>query len=240
MDQQRWFYLLAVTAATGPAQLLSLAFGFEAETGLPRASVALLFPPLVLVAGAVGALYLTRGMEKRTDAPVEMVFPFCNTLSVVAGVLGSFLLLGSAVLGFVQGEGRTPVVFAALMGACALYLAAALRRGQAEPMMTLPAAYLMPVLLLLRYRELSYNSAWACFYLEVLALAALVVSYALLAGFAFRQGKPRLYAVVAMLSVPLCFFAALQSATSAAALCFLGHAAVQVGFLATFIPEPQD
>ncbi len=237
MNRQKWLYLLVVSAAAAVAQTLSLAFGFEADTGLPRTGFFLLLPPLVLSAGAVGALYLTRGLKKRTDAPFEALFPLRGRVAALLGVLGSFLLLGSAALGFVQGEGRTPVLFAALMGLCALYLTAALRRSQAEPMMTLPAAYLMPVLLLLRYRECSYVSAWACFYLEVLALAALVGCCILLSGFAFRQGRPRLYAVVALLSVPLCLCAAMQAESLASALRFFGHAAVQLGFLAGFVPE---
>lgn len=237
MDRRKWLYLAAVSAIAVAAQLTSLTLGFEADTGLPRAGVALWLPALVLAAGVVGALHLTRHLDRCTDVPVETLFPFESTAAVASGVVGSFLLLGSAALGFIQGESRTPMQFAVLMGLGTLYLTVALRHDRVEPMMTLPMAYLMPVLLLLRYRECSYVSAWVCFYLEVLALAALVGCYMLFSGFAFRRGRPRLYAAVALISVPLCMCAALQADSLAHALRFLGHAAVQIGCLAGFRPE---
>lgn len=230
-------YLIAATAASAAAQALCLAFGYEAETRLPRAGIALLLPMLVLLCAAAGALYLTHGLEKSTQTPLQTLFVFEGTAGMTAGVAGSFLLLFGAALGFVWGEGRTNVVFAALTGLCTLYLVATLRRGQLEPMMTLPPAYLTPVLLLLHYRERSSDPVWAHFYVEVLALAALTGAYLMLSAFAFRQGKPRSYAAVALLSVPLCVCAAMQATSLAAALRLLGHAAVQVSLLTAFRPE---
>lgn len=236
-NRRKGAYLIAATVASAAAQALCLAFGYEAETCLPRAGVALLLPMLVLLGAAAGALYLARGLKKETQVPVEALFVPESAASVTAGVAGSFLLLLGAALGFLSDEGRTTVVFAALTGLCTLYLTAALRRGQVEPMMTLPPAYLTPVLLLLHYRERSSDPVWAHFYIEVLALAALTGAYLLLSAFAFRQGKPRLYAAVALLCVPLCVCAAMQAASLASALRLLGHAAVQVSLLSAFRPE---
>lgn len=230
-------YLIFAVAVAAAAQALSLAFGFEDDTQLPRASVVLLLPMLALLADAAGALHLTRGCAKRTQAPFETLFAHEGTFGMTAGVLGSFLLLGGAALGFVRGESRVTVLFAALTGLCALYFTAALRRGAFEPMMTLPPTYLTPILLLLHYRERSGDPVWAHFYLEVLALAALTGAYLLFSGLAFRQGRPRRFVVVAALSVPLCVCAAMQAASLAAALRMLGHAAVQVSLLSAFRPE---
>lgn len=240
MDRRKWLYLCLLTVGAAAAQVLSLALGFEADTGLPRAGALYLLPLAVLLAGAAGALVLTRGLARQDDAALETRFSFGGNGSVLACVLGAFLLLGSAALGLVQGEALVQPLFAALTALCALYLPAALRRGQAEPMMTLPPPYLTAVALLLHFRANSTDPVWAHFCFEVLALAAVLLSSLFLSAFAFRQGRPRLYVAAALMCVPLCVCAALQAGSLAAALRFLGHAAVQAGFLAAFTPGENE
>lgn len=212
-------------------QAVYLRHGFEQDTALPLVGVAMFLPPLTLLTATLFFLLRARELPRVTNEPAEACFAF-STGALTAGVAGVFLLLLGGALTVLGGE-TLSAVFAVLTAVCAFYTIFTLRAGgELESMMMLPPAFFSAVRLLLRYRELSYDPVRGHFYIELLAMAALAGCYLLLAAFAYRDGRPKLYAVTAALCVMLCAMTAAQGLGLAAALVYAGHGAVQLSFLA--------
>lgn len=140
---------------------------------------------------------------------MEDYFRFDAAASLMLTVLGAFLLIGTAVLTLLD-PWRTMLsmllsVFWFACAACVIYVLFALRRGIAFPGVVLLTPVCALVLqMIVSYRNSAADPVLGHLYIEILALAALTMTFLELAAFAFRNGAPRQYLPLSALSVILC------------------------------------
>lgn len=212
MHQKPLYPLLALLCG-GVGLLLRVwqnVVGFEPGTGLVLYGA----PPLWLLPGALalltaGLLLAVRWLPREAAG----AFTAEDSGSTTAGALvtaGILLSAGSGVMGLLAGmarQSRLDMVLGAMTVVCMAALlpaAAACKRGGSVPggVMLVPVAYCV-VRLILTYRESSVDPALAAYYLEILALAALVMGFYRLSAFGYGCGATRAFAYWAVLAVTL-------------------------------------
>lgn len=153
-----------------------------------------------------------------------------------------FLFSGAAV------SPRAQLLTGALSLLTALCLfpavAACRRRPGMEPRTAEPALLLAPpvcvvVRLVMVYRADSVNPALQTYYVELLALVFMTLAFYLLSSFAYRDARPRRFALCAAAAVVLCLTSLADWRGLSAALLHAGGAASLLGFLLLWLTGGQ-
>ncbi|MDD3347447.1 hypothetical protein [Oscillibacter sp.] len=183
-------------------------------------------------------------------------------------VAGSFLIALSGTLDLLSGFGLLGGISAAsadtlttgfsprshlLMGlfslaaAAGLFLSAAAcrRQGRRENAPVLAGTWLLVpvaalvVRLVLTYRACSVNPSLEAYYVELLALVFLTLSFYRLSSFAFQAGQTRRFALYVCAAVVLCIAAVADTAKQPGSLlAYLGSGATLLGFLLLRLSAP--
>ncbi len=241
-----WLLLALFSAAAALARLRLLAAGFDAD-GLPvPMDLNTMALPAVLAAAAVAAAIMARRYPSQRELCGSMGLYFTfrrSTLAVMLMVLGSFALIGSAVVSLVFSQRTTPqLLLAAFLAAGAVCLLAALfalrREAEFSGVLLLVPVCALVLRLIFFYREHTADPVLRHFYVETLALAALTVLLLEFAAFAFRGGAPRRLMPASTMSVILCAAALAARPSLAEMLFYFGGAwiALGIGAAADFDP----
>ena len=244
MKKTNWLILAAASVAALLLRLWQNASGFE-STGLavPGTAPALLLPALLAVT-AVYFVFDARRLPRRGEHGADLAesFVFSRTTALPAAVSGGLLVLlsgGAQLMGRGSLKGAFLAVPALLGGLCALYLVMALYRGAAvnEFLPLVPVCALLVYVVFL-YRADAADPVLQRIYPEILASAALTLSWLERAAFAYRCGAPRLYLPLNQLALLLSLLAAADLRSPAAALLGAGCALGELAFLLAFrLPE---
>lgn len=251
---------LAGGAAAFVLRLAQNRTGFEAATGLPVAGnlwSRLLVGLLVLT--ALVCLLLTRKLpaEPEEQSPgFSDAFSTHSSLLLMVLVTGVFLFVLSGLLEIAYGLGlasgaaegsvnRLSLLLGGLTlvcGGCFFSVLPACRRAgarEAEPctprtvsgdLLLLPVGYLV-VRLVTAYRTESINPVLEAYYIDLLALVLLTLTFYRLSSFAFHAGQTRRFLLYAIPAVVLCLTALADSRPLYDTLFFAGGALTALGFL---------
>ena len=229
--------------------------GFEPDTGLPiPGAPAGLALALALIAIALVMIFLARKLPQESDPGPAFPENFSteNTLFLMLAVGGVALMAAAGALDMYGGianlgldaglvtllnpKAQLLMGGLALVSALSLLPAAAACRRREEPRsfdgrMLLVAPVCMVVRLVLAYRVDSMDPSLADYYIELLALVFLTLTFYRLSSFAFEAGRTRRFAFYAAAAAVLCMAALGDGRGVAAALQFLGGAMSAFGFL---------
>jgi hypothetical protein len=236
------FPLLALAGgACGFAvRLLQDRTGFESDTGLPVSGnpYALLLPVLLAALAALLCLLVRKLPGERGETPRRFQDYFSCGGNAILSLLvtGIFLWLASGAYDVYAGLAVNASILQTALGALTLLTAACLfpvvpacRRGAGKPLspnlLLSPVVYLV-IRLILAYREDSVNPSLLAYYVELLALVFLVLSYYRASSFAFRAGRTHRFALYALLAIVLSI-TTLADRHSASALLMYAGGAVQ-------------
>ena len=241
MKKTSWAALGLFAVLSAGLRLWQTLAGYE-ESGLARRGFlpGLLLPAVLLAAAAYFAVSAHSLPDRRTDAlRLGKDFRFEGNLpAAFCTVAGSFLvMLGGGLLYALSASGGAVTVllalFAVVSAACVLYAAFALRRGN-EPQgiaLLVPICALV-VFLVFVYRADASDPVLARTYVEILGIAALTLSAAQRAAFAFGGSSPRRYVPISAAALLLAVAAAAEGGGLPRLALFVGCAAVELGFLA--------
>lgn len=241
MKKTSWGALMAFSAASAALRALQCRTGFDGD-GLPAGGVLLRAAvPCILLLAAVYFVLAARDLPAKRGACGGFAenFHFSgNTLAAACAITGAFLVIaGAAASAAGRGSLRQGALLLAVVGvtgaACTLGAVFMLYRdaGVRGTAQLVPVCALVVYLIFL-YRADASDPVLAGVYVELLALAALTYSALERAAFAFRNGAPRVWLPVSVLSVVLALTAAAECRSLAAVLLFAGCAFVEFGFLA--------
>ena len=251
---------LAGGAVAAAVRLAQNRTGFEASTGLPVPGnlwARMLVAVLVLL-GAVFFL-LVRRIPARLDDPSAALSDFFSSTSVclVSITMAGVALLGAAGvwetvsgLGLLSDGTAVPDRLHMVLGVMSLLSAAGLfpavagcRRSGAHEAAA-PAArqpiqsafLLIPVVfcvirLVVTYREDSIDPSLSAYYVELLALVFLTLSFYRLSSFAFFAGQSRRFLLYSMEAIVLCAAVLADPLPGYTRLYFAGGALVLLGFV---------
>lgn len=192
--------------------------GFEPDTGLPiPGNPYALALPILLALTALVFLLLGRmlpGERGETFFPFQEYFSADGAGILTMLVMGIFLWLLSGAYDAYLGLTITFSRLELLLGILTVFAAAsqipvvsACRRGSKKPLnsnlLLIPVAYLV-VRLVLAYREDSVNPALSAYYVDLLALVFLILTFYRTSSFAFQNGRTRRFTVYAAVAVVLC------------------------------------
>jgi len=229
---------------------------------IPGSPFSLLVPLALILLAAVLMVMAWRLPEDGDKAPQTFVNSFSAKNDVVAALLvgGSLLWLASGALeifqalpllgvkhsgGLITAAGTAAPALSVFMGAltalsCAAVLPviSACRRG-APPernahlgnLLLVPTSCLL-IRVVMTYRADSVNPALSVYYVEILALAFLVLGIYRTSSFAFHSGGTRRFTVYVGCSLLFCVITLADSHTLSASLLYLGGALLSLGFLA--------
>jgi hypothetical protein len=255
---KKYSALLILTVLGGAAafvlRLMEMRTEFDAETGLAASgNLYALLLPLLLAALTVVIFLLTRKLPAESG---ETVLPFQSYFSCTGAgiptilVMGIFLWLLSGAYGIYTGLAVSASVLSILIGVltiltacCLLPVVSVSRRGGVRAkngtgggsalnsnLLLAPVGYLV-FRLVLTYREASINPALTSYYVELLALSALILTFFRASSFAFHCGRTRRFAMYAGLSVILCMAVLAEGHTPAELLMYAGGALLSLGLL---------
>ncbi len=256
---------LAGGAAALALRLLQLKTGYEADTGLPAPGSGIALAVLLAILAAVLVLFSLRLPAEAKDGPVfPRDFATENTGLLALTVAGLFLIAASGALDIFAGaasndipqeEGLvtlfilTPQV-RILLGALALISAVSLlpaatacRKRPEEtdfsgtPMLAAPIC--MVVRLVLAYRLESMNPVLGDYYLSLLALVFLTLTFYRLSSFAYQAGQTRRFVLYAAGAAVTCVAALADSHALPDKLLYLGGALASMGFLLLRLEGPE-
>lgn len=244
------FFALLGGAAAFVLRFLQNRTGFETDTGLPIAGnlYARLLPLLFAVLALLFVLLLRSVLSEKSETPLPFPDYFFTFGAAVPALLvtGLFLLLASGAYdiyaGLLLSRSLLEVILGLLTALCAVCLfpvaGACRRRENAAAEKTPPSGnlLLLPVLLfvvrlVLTYRADSVNPSLSAYYVEILALTFLLLSFYRLSSFAFRNGRTRRFALYSMLSVVFCLATLADAHGISSLLLYCGGALLQVSFL---------
>lgn len=251
---------LAGGAVAAAVRLAQNRTGFEASTGLPVPGnlwARMLVAVLVLL-GAVFFL-LVRRIPARSDDPSAVFSESFSSTSVglVSIAMAGVALLGiSGVWEIVSGLGllsdgtavpdRLHMILGvmSLLSAAGLFPAVAGCRRSGAHEAAAPAArqpiqsafLLVPVVfcvirLVVTYREDSIDPSLSAYYVELLALVFLTLSFYRLSSFAFFAGQSRRFLLYSMEAIVLCAAVLADPLPGYTRLYFAGGALVLLGFV---------
>lgn len=231
-------------------RLVQNSTGFEADTGLAVpgnfAGIAL---PVLFLALAAAFFLLSRKVPKSVgDAAFTAVFPFSDAAALMLPIMGIFLIalsgaadaaMGLQILPGAMFGGRIQLLLGVLSiaGAVGLFLAAAAcRRTDREfpPVALLPVIVMLVVRLVVTYRSVSTDPTLAAYYVELMALVFLTLSFFRLAGFAFADAAPRRFRFYAPMAVvfSMAAIAEIRSIPLSSLALYVGGGLTVLGFLA--------
>lgn len=231
--------------------------GFEADTGLPTPGNPYAIALIVLLLGlVVGAALLALPLPKAAPAvPFSAMFSTDGALTPTVLVMGAFLFFASGALSVYNGVtlfSRTELllgVLAMLAAACLLPAIGSCRRhptSAAKPcngnFLLAPVGYCV-VRLVLTSRADSINPSLEAHYPELLALMCLILIFYSVASFAFDAGKPRQFALWAMLAIVTCAATLADQHSLSLRLLYAAGILLPLGFLlllADGLPTPPD
>lgn len=168
-------------------------------------------------------------------------------LSALGGIGGPAASFGS--LSLFSRAGVSPRVrllmgvLSLLSAVCLFPAAVACRRRPGREVRTVDPAFLLapPVCLVIRlvlvYRMDSVNPALQAYYVELLALVFMTLTFYLLASFAYRAARPRRFVLCAAAAVALCLTALADWRGLSTALLHAGGASSLLGFLLLWLAE---
>lgn len=256
---------LAGGAAALALRLLQIKTGYEADTGLPAPGSGTALAVLLAILAAVLILLSLRLSAEAKDGPVfPRDFATENTGLLALTVAGLFLMAASGALDIFAGaassdvpqeEGLvtlfilTPQV-RILLGALALISAVSLlpaasacrkRPEEAEfsgtPMLAAPIC--MVVRLVLAYRLESMNPVLGDYYLGLLALVFLTLTFYRLSSFAYQAGQTRRFVLYAAAAAVTCLASLADGRALPDRLLYLGGALASMGFLLLRLEGPE-
>ncbi|MCI2056178.1 MAG: hypothetical protein LKJ86_03435 [Oscillibacter sp.] len=236
------FALLAGAAAFA-LRLAQNRTGFEVDTGLPIAgNVYAWVLPVVLAVMAAVFFLLSRKLPGETGE-TPLLFPDYfradGALPVTILVTGLFLWLLSGAYGIYAGLlvdfSRIEMlcgILTVLSAGCLFPVVSACRRATAlnENLVLAPVVYLV-IRLVLAYRADSINPALGAYYVEMLALAFLILAFYRASSFAFHAGRTRRFAVYAALAIMLGCATLADSHTISDLLLYGGSVIMVLGLL---------
>lgn len=252
---------LAGGAAAFVLRLAQNRTGFEADTGLPVAGnpFALLLPVFLAALALVLFLLIRRLPGENEDTPLTFTgyFSVRSTGVLTLMVTGIFLWGLSGIADIVLARFRpsvsadsilfaiTPRLYILLgiltvLSAGALYvlLDTCRRSGKRENrdsslsgnLLLVPAGCLL-VRLVLVYREDSVNPSLAAYYVEILALAFLILALYRASSFGFHCGRTRRLSLYAACALILCLATLADGHDLPASMLYLGGAVLMLGLL---------
>ncbi|MDO4812055.1 MAG: hypothetical protein Q3995_00845 [Eubacteriales bacterium] len=236
MKKMYWLLLALFSAAAAFLRTEHLRTGFDADGLALHGCLPAIALPITLLLAAAVFLLLCRRYPAQRDLSGAMgrYFDFSSTVPVMLSVLGAFALIGTAVLSLLN-PWRTmlAMLLSVFWFACAvsvIYALFALRRGIEFPGVVL----LTPVCALVLQTIVSYRSSAADpvlghLYIEILALAALTMTFLELSAFAFRNGAPRLFLPLGAVSVILCSCMVAERRSFLSMLFYAGFALILLG-----------
>lgn len=248
---------LAGGAAALALRLLQLKTGCEADTGLPLPGSGTALAVLLL---ALAAIFIFLSLRLPAEAKDGPAFPgdFAteNTGLLALVIAGLFLTAASGALDIFAGftSGDTPLeeglvtLFIltpqlrilsgalALIAAVSLFPAAAACRKRPEEAefsgaSMLAAPICMVVRLVLAYRLESMDPVLGNYYLGLLALVFLTLTFYRLSSFAYQAGQTRRFVLYAAAAAVMCLAALADGHTLPERLLYLGGALTSIGFL---------
>ncbi|MCI2056580.1 MAG: hypothetical protein LKJ86_05470 [Oscillibacter sp.] len=240
------FPILAAAGGAGgfALRLAQNRTGFESDTGLPIAGnpYAPVLIGLLVVLAAV-FVFLARmlpGERTAEPRPFETYFRG-GTGARMMLALGIFTWLFSGVLGLYAGvtqpASRAELILGVLTLASALCLFPLIAVSRPDGDRTVSGgALLTPVIclvirLVITYREDSVNPALSAYYVDLLALALLLLCLYRTASFAFGDGKTRRLTVYASMGAVLSMTTLGDSRSAAGLLFYAGGALLCLGLL---------
>lgn len=223
---------LPAVLAAAAAVLLVLSLKLPADKGSPsftdcfqgRGALA----PTLMICGAFLWL-LGGGLEILGALSYGLVLPGGLVLSS-DGMFSPKLSILSGVLMLLAGAALVPVAAVCRTGG-----RRADRQEERRPLndtLTLVPVGALVLRLVLVYREDSVNPSLSAYYLELLALSALILALYRASSFAFGSGRTRRFAVYAAWAVMLCLATLADGHTLPNLLIYLGGTAVSAGLLA--------
>lgn len=221
--------------------------GYEPGTGLPRNGP--FWPLLLLFALAAAAVFLLLRSTPKDRAPCRFCtrFATCGDLVPTMLMVGDFLLAASGVWTVAavlrdpnsNPAAMVPGILTVLCAAALFFVISGCIRQVDIPrnLLLVPVGYYV-IQLILNYRSYSVNPVLERYYVEILALAALLLTFYKLSAFAFVCAQIRQLALCATLAVIVCL-TALADCTGAMpqALFFASGALLSLSILMLCRPE---
>ena len=240
MKKTSWAALGLFAVLSAGLRIWQTLAGYE-ESGLARRGfLPGLFLPAVLLAAAAYFAVSARSLpDRRADAlRLGKDFRFEGNLpAAFCTVAGSFLVMLGGGLYTLSASGGVVTVllalFAVASAACVLYAVFALcRRNEPQGLALLVPICALVVFLVFVYRADATDPVLARTYVEILGIAALTLSAAQRAAFAFGGSSPRRYVPISAAALLLAVAAAAEGGGLPRLALFVGCAAVELGFLA--------
>ena len=205
-------FLPALLGAAGLLlRLLQCRLAFEADTGLPKAHLLSLLPPVVLAAAA--GLFLAMAWREK-GCKLSFVEAFAaGDAPPVDFVCGALLFVASGGLLAVRSVGRgaiLPLALGALSVLSGLSLLLALvrwRREENPRSALLPPVFLALAWVLSSYQRYASYPVMETFYVPVLAQAAMAYAFYQLAACGFQVGRRRPLRFILPTAAVLCLTA---------------------------------
>lgn len=238
MKKSQSILLVFFAAAAAVLRFVQMKNGFD-ENGLAVSGYpAALALPAVLVLAALCFVFFSRSYPAQRDVTGGLAdcFLLQDSFRITLGTAGSFLILVSAALSFLRGNGSLLgnlfAAFAVASGLCLLYALFVLYRGGSVQAVALlvPVCYLVLRLIFL-YRTDAVDPVLQRVYIELLAFSALTLSHLERAAFAFRGGAPRAYLPVSAMAVILSLAAMAELPGLPDLLLYLGLVLIELTFL---------
>ena len=236
MKKPTWLMLVLFSAASAYLRFVELRDGFDAQ-GLPAGGAISCVLPLLLVIAAAAFVLSARSYPAQRELCGEMeeYFDFSGTLGVMLCVLGAFALFAAAAVSLLFSLRTTLTILLAVFllaaGASVLYVLFSLRRGNAlSGVVVLTPVYALVLYLIFVYRTCAVDPVLGNFYVDILALAALTMTFLEFSAFVFRNGAPRIFVPLAAMSVVLCICAAVKLQEPAVLLLYLGFVLILLGY----------
>jgi len=234
-------------------RLLQNSTGFEADTGLavPGNFAGTALPVLFLALAAALFLLARKAPKSAGGADFTALFAFRDAAALMLPVMGIFLLAISGAADAAMGlhilpgaifGSRTQLLLGILSiaSAAGLFLAAAAcRRDRKDfpPAALLPVVVTLVVRLVVTYRSASTDPTLAYYYVELMALVLLTLTFFYLAGFAFDDAKPHRFLLCAPMAVvfSMASIAELRKIPLSSLALYVGCALAVLGFLTAYL-----